>query len=49
MESEEEVVIGATVVNEEEVEPFDWEDHLYETWLEEQRERKRRKVGQASA
>ena len=27
---------------EEEVEPFDWEDYLYESWLEEKREQKRK-------
>jgi len=25
----------------EQTDPFDWEDHLYETWLEEKRERRR--------
>ena len=47
MESEEEVVIDEPALSEEEVEPFDWEDHLYETWLEEQRGKGRRKTGEA--
>jgi hypothetical protein len=45
MESEDEVVVDETGVSEEGIEPFDWEDHLYETWLEEMRER--RKTGVA--
>ena len=43
MRPEEEVVDDETVLGEEEIEPFDWEDLLYETWLEEQREQKRSK------
>jgi len=31
MEREEEVFLDETVLGGEEVEPFDWEDHLYET------------------
>ena len=34
----EEVVIDETLLGEEQIEPFDWEDHLYEAWLEERRE-----------
>ena len=45
MEPNDEVVVDETVLSEEEIEPFDWEDHLYETWLEEKRER--RKTGEA--
>jgi len=33
---------GGNMQPEEEVEPFDWEDHLYESWLEEKREREAR-------
>jgi hypothetical protein len=43
MEPEEEAVVDETILGEEEIDYFDWEDHLYETWLEEQRERKRSK------
>ena len=43
MRPEEEVVDDETLLGEEEIEPFDWEDLLYETWLEEQREQKRSK------
>jgi len=43
MEPEEEAVVDETILGEEEIEPFDWEDYLYESWLEEQREQKRSK------
>ena len=43
MEPEEAVVVYETVLGEEEIEPFNWEDHLYESWLEERRGRKARK------
>ena len=33
----EEMAIDESVVCEEQIEPFDWEDHLYEAWLEEKR------------
>ena len=39
MEPEEEAIIDETMLGEEGTEPFDWEDHLYETWLEEKRGR----------
>jgi hypothetical protein len=45
MEPNEQVVVDETALSEEEIEPFDWEDHLYETWLEEKRQR--RKTGEA--
>jgi hypothetical protein len=41
MESEE-MVVEEAVPDNEGIEPFDWEDHLYESWLEEQREQKRK-------
>ena len=40
MEPEEEAVDQA-IRCEEEIEPFDWEDHLYESWLEEKREKEK--------
>ena len=43
MEHEEEVVIDETVLGEEQIEPFDWEDYLYELWLEEKREKEEKK------
>ena len=49
MEAEEEVVIDETVLREEQIEPFDWEDHLYESWLEEKRGKERRKLAEAGA
>ena len=42
MQPKEEVVLDETVLGEEGIEPFDWEDHLYESWLEEKREREAR-------
>jgi hypothetical protein len=44
----EEVVIDETVLGEEGIEPFDWEDHLHESWLEEQW-RQKRKPAEAGA
>jgi len=49
MQPEEEVVIDGTILGEEEIEPFDWEDHLYEAWLEEKMEKDRKKSGEAGA
>jgi hypothetical protein len=43
MEPEEELIIDETILGEEPIEPFDWEDHLYEAWLEERREKENRK------
>jgi len=42
MEPEQEVVVDETILGKEEIEPFDWEDHLYESWLEEEREKEAR-------
>jgi len=39
MESEEEVVVDEHFLAEEQIELFDWEDHLYESWLEEKQGR----------
>ena len=47
MESEEEVVIDETVLGEEQIEPFDWEDLLYEAWLEEKRDQKTKRLADA--
>ena len=33
--------IEENVLGEEGIEPFDWEDYLYESWLEEHLDRKR--------
>jgi len=49
MQPDEEVVIDETILGEEEIEPFDWEDHLYEAWLEEKMEKDRKKSGEAGA
>ena len=43
----EEVAMDETVRSEEEIEPFDWEDLLYESWLEEQLQKKSRKLSEA--
>jgi hypothetical protein len=32
------------LAGEEEIEPFDWEDHLYESWLGQQRKQKRSRL-----
>jgi hypothetical protein len=37
------VAVDETIVVEKEIEPFDWEDHLYESWMEEHMEQKRSK------
>jgi len=42
-----EIVVDETVVGEQQFEPFDWEEHLYEAWLEEQREQKRNRPADA--
>ncbi len=39
----EEVVVDEHIPFQEEIEPFDWEDHLYESWLEEQHRQKRKR------
>jgi hypothetical protein len=41
---EQEVVIDEIIPGEEQIEPFDWEDYLYESWLEEKREQKRNRA-----
>ena len=43
----EEVVVGEAVPGNEQIEPFDWEDHLYESWMEEQWEQKRNRPADA--
>jgi hypothetical protein len=43
----EELVVEETIRENEGIEPFDWEDHLYESWLEEQREQKRSRLTDA--
>jgi hypothetical protein len=47
MESEE-LLVEEAVPDNEGIEPFDWEDYLYESWLEEKREKERRKVAEAA-
>jgi hypothetical protein len=37
---QEEIVLEETVLREEEIEPFGWEDYLYESWLEERRQQR---------
>ena len=43
----EEVVVEEVVPFEEGIEPFDWEDYLYQSWLEEHLQKKRRKLAEA--
>ena len=42
MQPNEEALVDETVFGEGEIAPFDWEDHLYESWREEKREREAR-------
>jgi len=42
MQPKEEVVLDESVLGKEQIEPFDWEDHLYESWREEKREKEAR-------
>jgi len=44
---QEEVAVEETIPENEGIEPFDWEDQLYEAWLEERREQKRKKAADA--
>jgi len=46
---QEEVVVEETVSDNEGIEPFDWEDHLYKSWVEEHLQKKRRKIAEAGA
>jgi hypothetical protein len=46
---QEEVVVDETVLGEEQIEPFDWEDYLYEAWLEEKHRQKRKRAAEADA
>ena len=39
----EEVVVDETLLGEEGIEPVDWGDYLYESWLEEQWRQKRKR------
>ena len=43
----EEVVVDENILSEEQNEFFDWEDHLYESWLEGHLQKKRRKPAEA--
>ena len=45
----EEVVVEEVIPCEEEIEPFDWEDCLYESWLEEHLQEQKRKLAEAGA
>ena len=49
MEPEEEAIIDKTILGEEEIEPFDWEDLLYESWLDEHLRKEKRKPAEAGA
>ena len=46
MESDE-VVVDEHIPCEEQIEPFDWEDYLYESWLEEHLQKEKRKPAEA--
>ena len=41
------MIFDETLLGEEEIELFDWEDYLYESWLEERREQKRNRLADA--
>ena len=43
------MVVEEAVPYEEGIEPFDWEDYLYESWLGEKREKGKRKLAEAGA
>ena len=45
----EEVVVEEVIPFEEGIEPFDWEDYLYESWLEEHLGRGKRKPAETGA
>jgi hypothetical protein len=47
MEAEQEVIVDETLLGEEPIEPFDWEDLLYESWLEEHLQKEKRKASAA--
>ena len=40
-------VVDEAIPYEEQIEPFDWEDYLYESWLEERREQKGKRPADA--
>jgi hypothetical protein len=44
---EQEVIVEEVVPDNDGIEPSDWEDHLYEAWLEERRGREKRKTAEA--
>jgi hypothetical protein len=41
---QEEVAVEETIPENEGIEPFDWEDLLYESWLEEHLQKEKRKA-----
>ena len=43
------MVVEEAVPYEEGIEPFDWEDYLYESWLEQHLGREKRKLAEAGA
>ena len=43
----EENVLDEAIPYEEGIEPFDWEDYLYESWLEEKLPKEKRKPAEA--
>ena len=46
---QEEVIVEETIRSEEQIKPFDWEDYLYESWMEEHLQKNRRKPAEAGA
>jgi hypothetical protein len=44
---QEEAVVEEAVFDNEGIEPFDWEDLLYESWLEENLQKEKRKAAEA--
>ena len=49
MDSKEEEVVDTAVPDNAGIEPFDWEDYLYESWLEEHLKKEKRKFAEAGA
>ena len=43
----EEVTVDETLLGEEQIEHFDWEDYLYESWLQEHLQKEKRKAAEA--
>jgi hypothetical protein len=45
----EEAVVDEALLGEEQIVPFDWEDHLYESWLEKHLQNEKRKLAEVGA